>query len=81
MKIPKYILDKINRRAAAGEELNILDVEIHDWMRKKGIEDNNTFLEHDGHFEYIIQGCITLQTEPYVVKQVTIEYINQAKEE
>lgn len=79
MKIPKYILDKINRRAKAGEELNALDVEIHDWMIKKGIEDINTFLEHDGHFEYIIQNCITLLTEPNMVKQVTIEYINQAK--
>lgn len=80
MKIPKYILNKINRRARAGDILNGLDCEIHDWMRKKRVEDDYSFLEHDGHFELIIQNCITLITEPVTVKQITIEYLEQAKE-
>lgn len=71
MKIPKYILEKLNMRCEYARIVNLLDCQIHDWLKSKGIAIDC----YDFDNELIQLNSILLITEPITLRDKTIEYI------
>ena len=76
MKIPKYIMEKLQARCIYGDLTNKLDCQIHKWLRSKGIEIDANDLKN----ELIMQNTILLITEPFTLRDNTIEYIESQGE-
>lgn len=76
MKIPEYIRKKLYERMRVGLKLNALDCEIHEWMQKKGIEKDTSFLSDD-EFSLISLNTILLVTEPITLMHQTARFIEK----
>ena len=72
MNIPKYIMEKLHWRCEYARMVNVLDCQIHDWLKSKGIAIDC----YDFDNELIQLNSILLITEPIVLRDKTIEYIN-----
>lgn len=76
MKIPKYIMEKLKMRCEYARIVNVLDCQIHDWLKSKGIAIDC----YDFDNELIQLNSILLITEPIVLRYKTIEYIESQGE-
>lgn len=76
MKIPKYIMEKLKMRCEYARIVNVLDCQIHDWMKSKDIEIDC----HDYDNEFLLLNSILLITEPIILRDKTIEYIENRGE-
>ena len=76
MKIPKYIMEKLKMRCEYARIVNILDCQIHDWLKSKGIDIDC----YDFDNELIQLNSILLITEPIVLRDKTIKYIESQGE-
>lgn len=70
MKIPKYILYKMEQRKQAGIKLCVLDNEITEWLEKTAGVPSYEVLEDPFQFNSIL-----LCTEPDILMQRQIELI------
>lgn len=73
MKVPKYIIKKLNKRAEYGRKVSALDSEFMQWCINKGIDFYETF---QGVSEL---NSILLLTEPDTLTQRQIEILKKYK--
>lgn len=76
MKIPKYILNKMEQRRIYGNKLMYLDAEITRWIEKETNKPSYEVLK-----EPYMCGSILLCTEPEVLMQRQIELIKEYNDE
>lgn len=72
MKIPKYILDKMEQRKKLGIKLTVIDAEIQAWLEEAAGVPQYEVLEDPYYFNSIL-----LTTEPEILKVRQIELIER----
>ena len=72
MKIPKYILDKMEQRKKAGIKICVLDAEIMEWLENTAGVPSYEVLEDPYHCNSIL-----LYTEPEILMQRQVELIEK----
>ena len=70
-KIPKKVIDILNKRAKAAEEFIRRDTELVEWMKENGIDITHYELE-----DHILCGCSSI-VDSQGSKEAIIDFLNR----